>query len=128
MSETIIATIRFRRGTAALWEERNPTPASGEPCLETDTGLVKIGNGIEDWNTLDYLAGAAITGVVERLDEVDIQIADIDDALAGRLAEAALSSKYVVAVDETGMQIPGRSARVIFNSDGFPVNIELSEV
>lgn len=82
MSETIIATIRFRRGTAALWAQRNPTPASGEPCLETDTGLVKVGNGIENWNTLDYLAGAAITGLVERLDEADVQIADIDGQLA----------------------------------------------
>lgn len=82
MSESIIATIRFRRGTAALWTQRNPTPASGEPCYETDTGLVKIGNGIEDWNTLDYLAGAAITGLVERLDEVDIQILEIDGQLA----------------------------------------------
>lgn len=82
MSETIIATIRFRRGTAALWAQRNPTPASGEPCLETDTGLVKVGNGVDDWNTLDYLAGAAITGLVERLDEADVQIADIDGQLA----------------------------------------------
>lgn len=100
MSETIIATIRFRRGTAALWTERNPTPASGEPCLETDTGLVKVGNGIEDWNTLDYLAGAAITGLVERLDEADVQIADIDGQLAtvdDRISTAI--SESLVGVD-----------------------------
>lgn len=108
MSETIIATIRLRRGTAALWEERNPTPASGEPCYETDTGLVKIGNGTEDWNTLDYLAGAAITGLVERLDEADIQIADIDGQLAtvdDRITAAI--SESLVGVDSRLDEVDG---------------------
>jgi hypothetical protein len=49
------ATIKFRRGPAALWVSINPTLGAGEPGYEIDTGKVKIGNGTDHWNDLDYL-------------------------------------------------------------------------
>jgi hypothetical protein len=44
--------IRFRRGTAAEWESANPTPAAGEPCFETDTNVLKVGDGNTPYNQL----------------------------------------------------------------------------
>lgn len=44
--------IQLRRDTAANWAASNPTPALGEPCFETDTGTIKIGDGTTSYNTL----------------------------------------------------------------------------
>lgn len=46
--------LQLRRDTAANWTSNNPTLASGEFGLETDTFLFKIGNGSDDWVTLPY--------------------------------------------------------------------------
>lgn len=46
--------IKIRRDTAANWTASNPTPAQGEPCLETDTGFGKFGDGATAWNSLPY--------------------------------------------------------------------------
>lgn len=51
-------TVRFqlRRDTAASWSSVNPILGPGEPALETDTLLVKYGDGSSDWNDLPYSA------------------------------------------------------------------------
>jgi hypothetical protein len=51
--------IQLRRDTAANWTSNNPILAEGETGIETDSlgtsnVLKKIGNGIDDWNTLPY--------------------------------------------------------------------------
>lgn len=48
------ATIKLRRDTAAAWALANPVLSAGEPGVETDTNLVKYGNGITAWNSLPY--------------------------------------------------------------------------
>jgi hypothetical protein len=48
------ATIKLRRDTAAAWTVANPVLAPGEPGLETDTDLIKYGDGVTAWNSLDY--------------------------------------------------------------------------
>lgn len=55
--------IKLRRDTAANWTQVNPTLASGEPGLETDTRKIKYGDGSTAWNTLNY-AGASGTVTV----------------------------------------------------------------
>lgn len=54
MSNTAGATIKLRRDTASAWTLANPVLAAGEPGLETDTDLIKYGNGTTPWNNLDY--------------------------------------------------------------------------
>lgn len=46
--------IQLRRGTAAGWTAANPTLATGEIGLETDTGKVKVGDGATAWTSLSY--------------------------------------------------------------------------
>ena len=46
--------ILMRRDTAANWTSANPTLASGEWALETDTGKMKLGDGTTTYNTLSY--------------------------------------------------------------------------
>jgi len=50
--------ILLRRDTSSNWEQNNPVLASGEPGYETDTGKLKIGDGVTLWTNLDYYIGA----------------------------------------------------------------------
>ena len=56
------ATIKIRRDTSGNWNNNNPIAKLGEWCLETDTGLVKIGDGSNNWNDLDYYVGSESMG------------------------------------------------------------------
>lgn len=50
-----MTVIKFRRDTSANWTSINPIPAQGEPCYETDTGKLKIGNGSDTYTALPYV-------------------------------------------------------------------------
>lgn len=49
------ATLIIRNGIAENWTIRNPVLAQGEYGLESDTYLIKIGDGVTDWQHLPYL-------------------------------------------------------------------------
>jgi hypothetical protein len=63
--------IQLRRDTAANWTSVNPILAQGEPGLETDTGKIKYGNGINDWQDLPYGVADAVTSI-NQLTDVEI--------------------------------------------------------
>jgi hypothetical protein len=46
--------IQLRNDTAANWQSANPLLAQGEIGVELDTGRMKIGNGIDNWNSRPY--------------------------------------------------------------------------
>jgi hypothetical protein len=52
--------IQIRRGTAAEWAAEDPILAEGEIGFETDTDLIKIGDGTRDWSDLDYISTTAV--------------------------------------------------------------------
>lgn len=60
---SVVTQIQVRRGTAAQWTSANPTLAAGEIGFETDTGLMKCGNGTQAWTALGYIGAGDITGV-----------------------------------------------------------------
>jgi len=64
-----------RQDTAGNWTANNPTPRSGEWCYETDTGKLKIGDGVTIWTSLLYSA----------IPDIDTEISDINTALSGKL-------------------------------------------
>lgn len=49
--------IQMRRDSAADWTSANPLLADGEWAMETDTDRVKVGNGVDNWNSLAYYQG-----------------------------------------------------------------------
>lgn len=49
--------VQIRRGTAAEWSSADPILASGEFGYETDTGVLKIGDGSTAYSALDPLGG-----------------------------------------------------------------------
>ena len=50
-----MATILFKRGTAARWKEINLVLEAGEPGFVTDENRFKIGDGVTVWNDLPYI-------------------------------------------------------------------------
>jgi hypothetical protein len=51
-----VYTFQLRRDTANRWEEVNPVLALAEPGYETNTGYMKIGDGVTPWTQLPYFA------------------------------------------------------------------------
>ncbi|OZE86967.1 hypothetical protein CH305_03150 [Rhodococcus sp. 15-649-2-2] len=49
--------IQQLRATAAQWAQQNPVLMAGELGCETDTGFLKVGNGVAAWNDRPYQVG-----------------------------------------------------------------------
>lgn len=45
-------TMEQRRGAASLWSTANPILKAGEIGVTTDTGVMKVGDGVNNWNAL----------------------------------------------------------------------------
>lgn len=54
-TNSVKVTLQIRHDEAADWTTRNPLLAQGEYGLETDTFLIKVGDGVTNWNDLRYL-------------------------------------------------------------------------
>ena len=83
MAESI-QQIQFKRGRkkvleAVLTKEKKSVLLLGEPAYETDTGQLKIGNGISDYKDLAYI-GTEIDSRFEITDPVNNQILVYDQA------------------------------------------------
>jgi hypothetical protein len=71
----VATRIQLRRGNAASWTEFNPILSSGELGIESDTNLIKIGNGSANWDELPYFLDAEILSASSNLvDYVDSQL------------------------------------------------------
>lgn len=87
--------IQLRRDTEANWTAADPILAEGEVGFETDTGRLKVGNGLGAWSALSYFSAAgavawgAITGTLSA--QTDLQAALDDKANAADLAAVATS-------------------------------------
>lgn len=57
-----IDLLQVRASTAAQWSTAAPTLALGEPGLETDTGLLKIGDGSTAWGSLTAITAGSLLG------------------------------------------------------------------
>lgn len=63
MEVTLVGTLKlnttqqFKRDDATTWTEKNPVLLEGEPGLELDTGKIKIGDGVSNWNAIPYFMG-----------------------------------------------------------------------
>ena len=93
------AIIQFRRDTASNWTTNNPTLASGEMGVETDTDYYKIGDGSTVWTGLGY-SSLPSTAIASTLVDAkgDLLAASADNTVA-RLAVG--SNTYVLTADSS---------------------------
>lgn len=54
--------IRLKRDTKANWESNDPVLLLGEPGVETDTKMIKVGDGTSTWLNLDYINVEGVDG------------------------------------------------------------------
>jgi hypothetical protein len=114
--------IQLRRDTAANWTSANPILSEGEYGYETDTARSKIGDGVQNWNTLSYLGvatdGWTNTGAEATARSVDAKLkdekssADYGETIVNhnfsnynRLTPRKLSSKFIEKQRGTDQQI-----------------------
>jgi titin len=58
-----LVQLQVRSDTASAWTAANPVLLAGEPGFETDTGKLKIGDGVRNWATLPYTSGVSLASV-----------------------------------------------------------------
>jgi hypothetical protein len=69
----MITKIQLRRDTGSNWASNNPILAVAEIGIDTTTFNFKIGNGVDNWNTLNYFS-VAVEDVISQ--------AQLDSAIA----------------------------------------------
>ena len=47
--------ITFRKGSSSQWNSTNPVLASGEPGYDLSNNILKIGDGVSNWNSLNSI-------------------------------------------------------------------------
>ncbi len=77
MAEIKITNIQVKRANASTWSTQNPILLDGEIGFERDTNQIKIGNGTDNYNTLQYLTGSGGGGGGFSQEQIE----DIIDAL-----------------------------------------------
>ena len=54
------ARFELRRNSSSNWTNVNPKLLSGEPGVEIESGQMKIGDGVRNWNSLPYVGISAM--------------------------------------------------------------------
>lgn len=123
----VITTIKVRRGTTAAWAAVDPVLAVGELGLETDTGVVRFGDGVTPFTELPSLlfgSGAAsligataIPGLAGAnvQDMLESAQANIDEVDLLKVDKAMLDANSVLAavVDNTPVALLVPASRVV---------------
>ena len=85
--------IVLRHDTAAKWTEINPVLKAGELGIETDTGLMKVGNEVSTWTALDYVNKFDAVSSAAHYDVEATEGQEDLDAIAAKLAEMNAEAK-----------------------------------
>ena len=105
--EVISTTFQFKRGLSSAWQRVNPILAPGEPGWTLDTHVLKIGDGVTPWNSLNTVSG------------VEISEADIQEAVNKYLEEHPINIKPDATLSVAGQAADAAAVRenCLFNTD-----------
>jgi len=97
----VTRTIQIKRATTAAWAALNPVLASGEPGIDLDSGIFKIGDGTTAWLSLPAASGgstALISDTAPAFPAVGTLWWDSDVGVLYVWYEDGTSGQWVVAV------------------------------
>ena len=109
--------IQFRRGTTAEWTAANPILAAGEVGFETDMYRLKVGDGVTEWDDLDYYGAAILLDETAGGTDGETAKAPSSNVLFDALA-AQTTALTNHAGAETG--IHGAGTNNLVNTSGIP--------
>lgn len=120
-----MARMKQRRRSAAEWTSTDEVLLPGEFGVETDTLLVKVGDGTSAWTDLGYVGSdtAAVAAVAADLATEVTEREAADTALDAAIAasEAAAAGTYVAGsvYEPDGVTIaPTKRLSVVLTADG----------
>lgn len=94
-------TLQIRSDAAEDWASRNPILAEGEFGLETDTYLIKIGDGVKRWEHLPYLNKLDSDYFTRASDGSLTFTAEFAETLNNIIANAGGNAHLVINTDPT---------------------------
>lgn len=83
-------TITIRKGTSSQWSSTNPVLASGEPGYDLSNNILKIGDGVSNWNSLSNHKHSSI------------DITNFNSSVSGLLPVTNILSGSNIAVSQSG--------------------------
>jgi hypothetical protein len=126
--------IILRRGLSTEWSSVGSSLVlgAGEPGFETDTGRLKIGDGVNNWNNLSYVSPSTIG----ELSDVSNVAAEIDQVLtwngeswAPSTPESSTNTTYILSVEGLEEPAEGVGIRLTDNEENVQqVNIVGNEL
>lgn len=109
------ARIRFKTDTSEAWRNNNPILLSGEEGYESDTNLIKIGDGVHRWLELNYVnsgASAVASTANYALDSsalggtsYDIWLSKFDNYVLNNRIEASMSTASLPNMIPTSLAV-----------------------
>jgi len=102
-----IKQIQTRRDTSVNWMNVNPILALGEAGLETDSNLLKYGDGVTLWNNLPYFAPYqdSIVGISGTKSEYNTSLTDGNFLFDGDAVEEVTSTGNTITITPSGDDI-----------------------
>jgi hypothetical protein len=97
-------SMQQKRGTASQWTTANPLLLAGEIGFETDTNKMKVGDGTNNWNDLDYLVGSETNDATGSSgNNYELSIPSIENAttIDSVVQSEWRSLKYVITMAKT---------------------------
>ena len=97
------AQIQFRRGTTLEWFTANPLLVEGELGIELDTGKIKLGNGVQSWNSLAYATGADGPQGIQGIQGIQGETGNAGLATTNSLLISPIEQSNVVSTGASGI-------------------------
>lgn len=120
----VIQKLQFKRGTkAALTAVLVGTEvlSSGEPAYETDTQLVKIGDGVHNYADLPYLS-ADLSNYYTK-DQIDVKFDDVDEKFLLK-QDVLVSGTNIKTINEQSVLGAG-NIDIALNEESFKFNNDI---
>jgi len=99
--KTLPVTLQIRTSIAENWTTRNPILTLGEYGLESDTFLIKVGDGLHDWAHLPYLNKLDETYFTKTSDGSLTFSASFAEQINNLIAQAGGDAHLVINTDPT---------------------------